>query len=197
MLLTACLLVCTSSQARDSKPIAQPRNEIPDVAQIHFVGGLLSTPCALSVDSAFQRVDLGQLSAKSFREVGDRSADVTFTLRFQDCLMGAHAFEDGIDSTRYSGDNSFVTGEQVVAFSFAGETDIANPNLLKLNGARGVGIRLSDARGTQIPLNRVMRNQYLNAGNNELRFSANLEATQRFVMADAFDAVVNVNVYYF
>jgi len=196
-ILTAGLIISATTQAWNPKPVAQPQNNSPETAKIHFIGGLLTTPCALSVDSTYQQVDLGQISVKNFRNAGDRSPGVTFTLRFQDCLMGAHAYESDIGHSGYSDGNQFSTGEQIVSLTFTGNTVVFNPDLLKLNGAQGVGLRLSDSRGMQIPINKTMHNQYLNPGDNELRFSASLEATQKYVRADAFDAIVNINIHYF
>ena len=58
---------------------------------VSFHGGLLSSPCSLTPDSRDQSVDLGDISARDFRNAGDRSAPVRFRLSFRNCLLGARA----------------------------------------------------------------------------------------------------------
>ncbi|HEI8864693.1 fimbrial protein [Serratia sp. AKBS12] len=197
LLLGGALYVPQLARSGEPKEIAQPRLEMFETARVHFVGELLSTPCSLAVDSQEQLVDLGAISAKQFRNQGDRSQSVDFTLRFQDCLMGAHEYRAGVDPARYSGNAAYVNGEQTVALSFIGVPDDYRSDLLKLNGTRGVGLRLQDARGAAVPLNQQVPAAFLQPGDNQLHFSASLESTQKFVQADYVDAIVNVNVYYF
>lgn len=61
---------------------------------VSFHGGLLSSPCSLTPDSRDQSVDLGDVSARDFRNAGDRSAPVRFRLSFRNCLLGARALAD-------------------------------------------------------------------------------------------------------
>lgn len=198
LLLSCTLFAPNAALSGEPKKIAQPRTEVPtEMAKVNFVGALLSTPCSLAVDSHEQWVDLGAISGKQFREQGDRSQSVNFTLRFQDCLMGAHEYREGSNRVRYLGDSAFTSGEQTVALSFIGVPDDYNSGLLKLNGARGVGLRLQDARGADVPLNQLTHSSFLHPGDNQINFSASLESTQKYVQADYIDAVVNVNVYYF
>ncbi|MEW5561991.1 fimbrial protein [Enterobacter asburiae] len=197
LLLGSALCMPASSLADKIKQPAQPRDELAQVAKINFVGALLSTPCSLAVDSQEQQVNLGSISSGHFRNQGDRSQQVRFTLRFQDCLMGAHSYRDGVNSTHTAEDSAWLSGEQTVAFSFTGVADDNNSGLLKLNGASGVGVRLKDARDVDIPLNQSLNNAFLTPGDNTLNFSASLESTQKYVQADYIDAIVNINVYYF
>lgn len=197
MLLGGALCASSLAHASEPKEIAQPRLEMVDTARVNFVGALVSTPCSLTVDSQDQRVDLGTISSTQFRNTGDRSKRVNFTLRFQDCLMGAHEYRIGTDPMRYPGNASYTSGEQTVQVSFVGVADDYRSDLLKLNGARGVGLRLQDAHGATVPLNQRIPAAFLQPGDNQLQFSASLESTQAFVQADYVDAVVNVNIYYF
>ncbi|CAI1708042.1 Pap fimbrial major pilin protein precursor [Serratia ficaria] len=197
LLLGGALYAPHLARSGEPKEVAQPRLEMAETARVSFVGALLSTPCSLAVDSQEQLVDLGAVSGKQFRNQGDRSQSVNFTLRFQDCLMGAHEYRAGVDPAHYSGNAAYVGGEQTVVFSFVGVPDDYRSDLLKLHGARGVGLRLQDARGAAVPLNQQVPAAFLQPGDNQLHFSASLESTQKFVQADYVDAVVNVNVYYF
>jgi type 1 fimbria pilin len=108
---------------------------------VSFHGGLLSSPCSLTPDSRDQSVDLGDVSARDFRNAGDRSAPVRFRLSFRNCLLGARALADNPAGPR-NGDAGrlYLQGEQAATLVFLGESDVDNPSLLKLNGGvQGIG----------------------------------------------------------
>ena len=194
-----CVLLPAAVQASfQPKEIAQPRNEFAQTGKVHFSGGLLSTPCSLSVESQEQWVNLGNTPASQFRHRGDSGPEVRFSLKFQDCLMGASGWQQAEESLKDPASSEvYTSGEQLVSFSFSGVSDNDNFELLKLNGALGVGLRLRDAVARPVALNERINTFLLQPGDNTLTFSASLESTGKYVQADYIDAVVNVNVYYF
>lgn len=165
---------------------------------VSFHGGLLSSPCSLTPDSRDQAVDLGDVSARDFRNAGDRSAPVRFRLSFRNCLLGARALADNPAGPR-NGDASrlYLQGEQAATLVFLGESDVDNPSLLKLNGGvQGIGLRLQDQQGRALELNQRSRPYILQPGSNTLWFSASVESTQRAVMAAGFATVAHIQVIY-
>ncbi|BEO25528.1 type 1 fimbrial protein [Serratia marcescens] len=165
---------------------------------VSFHGGLLSSPCSLTPDSRDQSVDLGDVSARDFRNAGDRSAPVRFRLSFRNCLLGARALVDNPAGPR-NGDAGrlYLQGEQAATLVFLGESDVDNPSLLKLNGGvQGIGLRLQDQQGQALELNQRSRPYILQPGSNTLWFSASVESTQRAVMAAGFAAVAHIQVIY-
>lgn len=165
---------------------------------VSFHGGLLSSPCSLMPDSRDQSVDLGDVSARDFRNAGDRSAPVRFRLSFRNCLLGARALADNPAGPR-NGDASrlYLQGEQAATLVFLGESDVDNPSLLKLNGGvQGIGLRLQDQQGQALELNQRSRPYILQPGSNTLWFSASVESTQQAVMAAGFAAVAHIQVIY-
>ncbi len=165
---------------------------------VSFHGGLLSSPCSLTPDSRDQSVDLGDISARDFRNAGDRSAPVRFRLSFRNCLLGARALADNPAGPR-NGDAGrlYLQGEQAATLVFLGESDVDNPSLLKLNGGvQGIGLRLQDQQGQVLELNQRSRSYILQPGSNTLWFSASVESTQRAVMAAGFAAVAHIQVIY-
>ncbi|HCH6767355.1 TPA: type 1 fimbrial protein [Serratia marcescens] len=165
---------------------------------VSFHGGLLSSPCSLTPDSRDQSVDLGDVSARDFRNAGDRSAPVRFRLSFRNCLLGARALADNPAGPR-NGDASrlYLQGEQAATLVFLGESDVDNPSLLKLNGGvQGIGLRLQDQQGQALELNQRSRPYILQPGSNTLWFSASVESTQQAVMAAGFAAVAHIQVIY-
>jgi len=160
---------------------------------VSFHGGLLSSPCSLTPDSRDQSVDLGDVSARDFRNAGDRSAPVRFRLSFRNCLLGARALADNPAGPR-NGDAGrlYLQGEQAATLVFLGESDVDKLT----GGVQGIGLRLQDQQGQALELNQRSRPYILQPGSNTLWFSASVESTQRAVMAAGFAAVAHIQVIY-
>ncbi|CAI0912581.1 Fimbria A protein precursor [Serratia entomophila] len=165
---------------------------------VSFHGGLLSSPCSLTPDSQDQSIDLGDVNARAFQNAGDQSAPVRFRLSFRNCLLGARALADNPAGPRNGDANRlYLQGEQAATLVFLGESDINNPQLLKLNGGvQGIGLRLKDQQGRPLALNQQSHPYILQPGSNTLWFSASVESTQRAVMAAGFAAVAHIQVVY-
>ncbi len=175
-----------------------------NLGQVQIHGSLVSTACTLRMDTVEQAVSLEAVSAKDLPQRGARSVGVPFRLTFRDCLLGAY---DRLPAGRHSeqllakaeGINTdlFLLEATGAVLTFVGDADVADLTLLKVSGdARGVGVRLSDAKGKALNLNQANAAYMLNPGDNMLTFYAALEATERGVLAGDFNAVVNVRVSY-
>ncbi|MHC9060917.1 fimbrial protein [Pantoea sp. y20] len=194
LLWTTCFFYAVSlTNAQAIQDVAQPRDEIGQLARINFTGALMSSACTLAAESQEQTVDMGSVSGNKFRHRGDRSQNVNFSLHFKDCLAGAHEYPP---STDFGINNRWWQGENSVAISLIGTSDDFNNELLKINGARGVGLRLSDEKSKDMSINYGSNTFFLSPGDNTLNFNASVEATQDYVQAGYIDAIVNVNVFY-
>lgn len=165
---------------------------------VSFFGGLLSAPCSLAPDSRDQAIDLGEVNARDFQNAGDRSAPVRFRLSFRNCLLGAKALADNPAGQR-NGDAGrlYLQGEQAATLVFLGDSDVNNPDLLKLNdGVQGIGLRLTDQQGRALSLNQRSRPYVLQPGSNTLWFNAQIESTQKYTQASQFTGVVHVQLVY-
>jgi type 1 fimbria pilin len=123
---------------------------------------------------------------------------VRFRLSFRNCLLGAKALADNPAGPR-NGDAGqlYLKGEQAVTLVFLGDSDVNNPDLLKLNGGvQGIGLRLKDQQGRALSLNQQSRPYILQPGSNTLWFSAQIESTQKYPLANQFNGVVHVQLVY-
>ncbi|WP_330982160.1 MULTISPECIES: fimbrial protein [Enterobacterales] len=108
-------------------------NAMASDGSVIFTGELTADSCTIDAGSENQTVDLGKVSVNSFGgAVGTRSSSVNFAIAVKDCAES-------------------ITK---VAVRFDGDTDNANPDLLKLDAssaAAGIGIEIA-AGSTAIPL---------------------------------------------
>lgn len=165
---------------------------------VSFYGGLLTSPCSLTPDSQDQAISLGEVSAAAFQNAGDQSVPVRFRLSFRHCLLGARAVVDSPTGQRDAeATRLYLQGEQAATLIFLGDSDVHNPDLLKLSGGvQGIGLRLKDGQGRALSINQQSRPYILQPGNNTLWFSAQLESTQRYTQANRFGGVVHVQIVY-
>lgn len=165
---------------------------------ISFYGGLLTSPCSLMPDSQEQAIGLGEVNAATFQNAGDQSIPVHFRLSFRHCLLGARAVVDSPTGQR-NGEATrlYLQGEQAATLIFLGDSDIHNPDLLRLTGGtQGIGLRLKDDQGRALSINQQSRAYTLQPGNNTRWFSAQLESTQRYTQANRFGGIVHVQIVY-
>lgn len=144
---------------------------------VQFRGEIVNAACAVSANSDGQAVNLGQSRTAAFSKVGDRSGPVSFTIELLDC--------DTTVSTK-------------VSVSFTGAADAVDKTILAASNAgggtsgaaTGVGIEISDAKGTVLSPDGATFStpQTLNDGKNVLNFNARYKSTLITVTAGRADA---------
>ena len=121
-----------------------------------FTGRLINAPCTLRPSDETLQVDLGQIFQSSFNLAG-RSESKPFTLHLDDC------------------NGALASSVKVI---FRGNENLALPGRLALDtggATRGVAIAIEDASGVVLPINTPTPALPLNAGSNDLHFSAYVE----------------------
>ncbi|UYP73324.1 fimbrial protein [Pantoea dispersa] len=124
--------------------------------QLH--GTLVAEPCSLEPDQQQLELNFGDIVAKSLYQ-NPRTPARPLVMRLSGC------------DTELGKDVELV---------FNGNADAEQPDLLALAGdagAKGVAIGLSDADGKLVPINRGVMHFPLQQGDNQLQFSAWLQAS--------------------
>ena len=164
---------------------------------LHFSGEILVSPCILAAESQEQDIVMGITSARWFRQAGDRTKQVTFVINLQDCLAGSHGYHrDSPGEVAGFGKPARLTGGQMVSLSFSGESDDLNPELLRVQGVKGLGLRLMDAQGNPLILNQAQRAYLLTPGDNSLTFKVALESTRKYVVAGNYYGMIRLMMEY-
>ena len=164
---------------------------------VHFRGAVMASPCILDSASQEQDIAMGDISARQFHQAGDQSKQVTFVVKMKDCLTGAYEYHRDLPGEMTGNRNRvYTTGEQVISLSFSGETDDVNPDLLKVQGVRGLGLRLMDHNGKPLSLNQTHNPYLLPSGDSNLTFIAALESTQKYTGAGSYYGMVRLMLEY-
>ncbi|MCL2891627.1 type 1 fimbrial major subunit FimA [Brenneria tiliae] len=153
---------------------------------VHFKGQIVNAACAVSTNSADQTVNLGQYRTSNFAAAGAYSGKVPFTIKLEDCdttvsTTASVAFSGSSDSS----DNTVLTTSNISGGSSG--------------AASGVGIEISDSKGTVLSPNGAVYSNaqtLTNGSGNTLNFNARYKSTLDAVTAGQADADVTFTMKY-
>lgn len=148
--------------------------------QVNFKGEIIDSACTVvnSVSSPLD-VTLGQVAKTAFTGAGSTAAATGFTLQLKDCPATVSSATVKFDGAAVSGDNSVL--------ALTDEAGVAT----------GVGIQLSDASNTVLPLFTASSAYPLSSTEtNDLNFVARYIATSATVTAGPANSVASFTVNY-
>lgn len=154
-------------------------------------GALTESACRLEMASAWQTVDLGDIGTARLKQVGDRGAPVSVQLRLQDCLRSPASQRDS-----RSGNLLWASAQPSVSVSFVAPADLNTPELVAVQGAQGLGLRVRDAQGRDVRLGERGAPLFLTPGNSVLRYTVAAERTAAELQAGAYRATVDFRLHY-
>lgn len=192
MLITTCFFIANSYAA----PLFSDVDPTTQQGKVYFRGGLYGSPCTLDISSDGQAIDMGNISARQFRNKGETSQEVNVRLIFRDCFLGQTSFDEDNAHRQRSNDKIYTENNATVRVSLNGISHIDDNSLLALSGVKGVGLRLNELSGRKLAINNDVPNIPIQQGDNVWEFSAKLESTRKYVLADEFSAVLNISLKY-
>lgn len=157
---------------------------------IYVRGALTESACRLEMPSAWQTVDLGNISTGQLLREGS-GTPVALRLWLQDCRETPATARDS-----WNGNQIWNPKQPAVTATFYGVTDPHSPGLLQVNGASGLALAISDARGRDVRIGSRGAPLALTPGQNALTWYITPKRTERALRAGAFSAQVNVQLDY-
>ncbi|BEN43292.1 type-1 fimbrial protein [Serratia marcescens] len=183
--LTAMLWLLPSVQAADNWQVEGAHGVL------HVRGELTESACRLEMASAYQTVSLGNTSTAQLARAGDRGVPVNAQLQLRDCLRTPSNNRD----TR-SGNRVWSTQQPAVSVSFIAPADADNPELVRVQGASGLALRITDTQGRDIRLGSRGVPLALAVGQSALNYSITPERTRAPLQPGAYAAVVGFQLSY-
>ncbi|HHK8038128.1 TPA: fimbrial protein [Serratia marcescens] len=158
---------------------------------LHVHGELTESACRLELASAYQTVQLGNTATAQMAQAGDRGVPVNVRLQLRDCLRTPSYNRD----TR-SGNLLWSTQQPAVSVSFIAPADADNPELVKVRGATGLALRITDVQGRDIRLGSRGAPLALAVGQHALNYTITPERTRAPLVPGAYAAVVDFQLSY-
>ncbi len=148
---------------------------------VTFGGSITATPCFLSNESIYQRIDFGQISTRSLNP--SLSAKRMVEIKLLGCSLAA---EKDINK---SGSSAKIT--------FLGQQSQQNPQLWAVSGeASGIALQLLTETNTPIPYGSEGSDFQLIEGDNTLRFAVKLIANMDQITVGEFYSIINFTISY-
>lgn len=159
--------------------------------EVRIHGRLSEGACLLDMRSEFQQVELGMISTSQLARPGESGQPTTFQIILHQCTRSG-----GEQRDRYTGTLTHDAIQPVVTLSFMGDTDPLMPELLKISGAQGIGLKLTDPLGRVIVPGESGEPQFITPENNVLTYSVAPVRTSAPLRMGEFRAVTNFEVNY-
>lgn len=159
------------------------------VLRVH--GALAESACRLEMESAYQDVWLGRTGTARLAQIGARGTPVVVQLRLRDCLRSPANNRD-----ERSGNLLWAPYQPAVSVSFSAPADVNNPQLVKVRGASGLALRMSDSLGRDIRLGSRGAPLMIAAGQDTLNYTVTPERTRAPLQAGAYSAQLNFKLNY-
>lgn len=154
-------------------------------------GALTESACRLEMASAWQEIALGEIGTGRLRHLGARGTPIAVHLQLQDCLPGPASNRD-----RRTGNRLWSPNQPAVSVSFVAPADADNPQLVKVQGAKGLALRLTDSLGRDVRLGSRGAPLWLTPGLNTLTYTVTPERTSAPLVAGAYWVQVNFRLHY-
>lgn len=183
--LTVMLWLLPPAQAADNWQVEGAHGVL------HVQGELTESACRLEMASAYQTVSLGNTTTAELTLAGDRGVPVNAQLQLRDCLRTPSNNRD----TR-SGNRVWSTQQPAVSVSFIAPADADNPELVRVQGASGLALRITDTQGRDIRLGSRGVPLALVVGQSALNYSITPERTRAPLQPGAYAAVVGFQLSY-
>lgn len=156
------------------------------------VNGLLSEgACRLDLNSALQQIDLGILNPADLIEPGSETIPVRFSIRLTDCYR---SYKD--QSVMPGRNNLFSYIEPLATVSFSGLADDDYPSLLKVQGVKGIALKVSDKDMKMVPLNQQGRKYFISHKTERFDYFVSAVKTKPHLVFGEFWAVASFKVDY-
>lgn len=158
---------------------------------LYVHGALTESACRLEMSSAHQDIWLGETGTAQLEALGAQGTPVAFELRLKDCLRTPASLRDS-----RSGVLNWAPNQPAVSVSFRAPADMDSPQLVKVQGVSGLGLRLLDSRGKDVRLGSRGEPLFLTPGQSSLTYTVAPERTPAPLVAGAYRAAVDFQLSY-
>jgi type 1 fimbria pilin len=162
-----------------------------NVGVLHVQGALTESACRLDMTSAWQEVSLGEIGTGRLQSLGARGNPVQVQLKLRDCVASLSRNPDARSGNQY-----WSQGQPSVAVGFTAPADAGNPELIKVNGASGIGLRLTDSANRAVILGARNTPIFVTPRQDQLTYNIALERTAAPLVAGRFWSQISFRLNY-
>ncbi|MCW4783052.1 fimbrial protein [Enterobacter chuandaensis] len=157
-----------------------------DSLNIEVHGMMTEGACVPDMASSWQQTTLGDTSSALLEKSGDRGTPIPIVMHFKYCIRMR-----GNSLDVKSGTRSWDPVQPVLTVSFIAPADADNPQLVRVTGASGFGLRITDAQQNDIRLGQRGKPQFAMPPSDELIWYVTPERTRAPLVKGTYQASVN------
>ncbi|MFP2423415.1 fimbrial protein [Pseudescherichia vulneris] len=159
--------------------------------ELHVYGEFVEGACRLDMASQNQEVTLGRIPTQILSKVGSRGEGIAFVLRLRDCV---HIGGNMLDQR--TGNHLWDRYQPMVSVTFIAPADVDTPELVKVEGITGMGLRMTDSAGRDIRLGQRGTPHFAAPGNDALIYRVQPERTAQALTSGEWRATVGFELNY-
>ncbi|WP_278430916.1 fimbrial protein [Serratia grimesii] len=169
----------------------QDRDTASTYGWLRVEGAMQESACHLEMASRWQQVELAPVGSDKLLRPGDSAEPTPFYLRLEGCIRSA-----GVALNSQNNTMAWSSQQPLATLVFAGVADDQAPELFRVNGAQGVGLRLRDAAGHTLRPGVASQPLFLSPGGNALAFTVAPERTAAELQAGEYGATLDFQIHY-
>jgi type 1 fimbria pilin len=145
-------------------------------SESNSVGSLMESSCYLEMNSAWQSVNLNASGVSRVLYATEQGAPVPFGITLRDCFRNSR--------------------QPYASLSLVAPLDHDSPQLVKVNGASGLGLRVRDANGALVNMHNSATPLNFMSGQNSLNFTVTPERTNAALGYGLYNAQMDFRLNY-
>lgn len=158
---------------------------------LNVYGTLVENTCHLSLDSAWQDIDMGVITRSDVKNIGSIGPETTLKIHLDDCPE-ITSWSSNITPMTHT----VSTMQPAYQASFYSVADEKNPALIKVYGVTGVGLLLRDNQGKAINISRESNSILIPQGQSELIYTIQPVRDSGKFVAGSFHSLLNFSINY-
>lgn len=159
--------------------------------KIFVYGSLTESACHLSMDSAFQSVDLGNIGTASLKAVGAQGNKTPINIELLDCIETPTALRND-----KSGNVTWSTSQPGMKIRFIAPVVPFRPNIATVEGITGLGLQITTPKGKEIDFGEYSEPQLISYGQNILTYYVAPVRIAEKLQAGAYRSVISFQITY-
>jgi len=175
---------CTSTFANQENVVAG------NVGKLYVHGSLIESACNIEMASLDQSINLGNIETRYLKHIGDRAASTTFQIKLENCGSAETLMLDN-----KTGLKTWSTSQPGMKIRFLAKSDTLNPNIIHVNGAKGLGLEISDSNNSYVEIGQLNRPVLLDTPQSILTYRITPVKTGP-LEPNVFDALISFELVY-
>ncbi len=170
--LISCFLLCFASASLANQNLLSAMNLVDgsDIdgqhGVIHVSGSLTENPCTLSMDSNNQSISIGNMPFSVFNTKKNDIKSISFQIELLDCLETQSELENF-----QTGTTVWSSSQPAIKARFYAVTEPFFTNVIKVNGVKGMGLKLTNDANQMISMGNDSLPMLINPGQNKLKYN--------------------------